>query len=325
MAQSPSQGGRRRIAAVVNPAAGRARGAKLREEALAELARLADVTTFRTERPGHATELARAAAEQGYEIVAAVGGDGTFREVGTGLLKTGSATRFGFPAKPLTDSAMALIPVGSGNDLCKTLGIPTDVRAACRVAVSGSRRGLDAARVETPGGVSHFVNAAGFGFDAAVVSEAVKLPGLRGLPLYVAAVFRAVGGLQCPNVRVTLGGRTWEQPVLMVAAANGRCYGGGMKIAPEAETDDGLLEVCLIDRVGKFKVVRCLPSFIQGTHGRIPEVHFFRVPELTLEFLDPVPVQFDGDLLGPVPFAGTYRITVLPAALRVIVPAGAVG
>jgi YegS/Rv2252/BmrU family lipid kinase len=309
-----------RIAAVVNPAAGRARGAKLREEALAELARLADVTVSQSERPGHATELARAAAEQGYEIVAAVGGDGTFREVGTGLLKTGSA--------------MALIPVGSGNDLCKTLGIPTDVRAACRVAVSGSRRGLDAARVERrvasdecrasnpAAGTRYFVNAAGFGFDAAVVSEAVKLPGLRGLPLYVAAVFRAVGGLQCPNVRVTLGGRTWEQPVLMVAAANGRCYGGGMKIAPEAETDDGLLEVCLIDRVGKFKVVRCLPSFIQGTHGRIPEVHFFRVPELTLEFLDPVPVQFDGDLLGRAPAAGTYRITVLPAALRVIVPAG---
>lgn len=300
----------RQVAAIVNPAAGRAQGAQLRARALAELARLAQVTVFETERPGHATELAAAAAREGFPTVAALGGDGTFREVGAGLIGTGTA--------------LAPIPTGSGSDFCRTIGTPRRLADACRVAVSGTPRQLDAVRVEhdLPGVRSplHYVNVAGFGFDAAVVAQALKSRHLRGLFLYVAAVFRAVRDAQCPTVRLTASGRSWEQPILLVAAANCRYYGGGMRIAPAAEPSDGLLDICLIDRVGRLKILRCLPSFVQGTHGRIREVHFLRTKELELEFLEPVLVQLDGDLLSPDPLAACgrrFRLTVMPGALAV--------
>jgi len=133
-------------------------------------------------------------------------------------------------------------------------------------------------------------------------------------------VFRAVRNLSCPRMRVRTGEREWVQPILLLAAANGRFYGGGMNIAPEARADDGLLEVCVIDAVGRFTVLRRLPQLVAGTHGRLRETSFLRVPWLELEFLDPCPVQLDGDLFR---FAERrFRVEALPGALNIMRPRG---
>lgn len=299
-----------RLAVVVNPVAGRARGRALREQVLAELGSLAEFSSFWSERPEHATELARSAVEQGFETVAAVGGDGTFREVAAGL--AGSSCVLG------------LIPTGSGNDLCRTLGVPNDVRQACRIALGGRRRSLDIAEMElTADGFSRklcFVNAAGFGFDAAVVAEALRIRRLQGLPLYLAAVFRAVRSLECPMVSLEVAGRVWRQPVLLVAVANGRFYGAGMKIAPAAEPDDGRLDICVIDRVNRFRVLSCLPQLVKGSHGSLPEVKFLRGPRMELRTEQPLSVQVDGDLLPDFPVPATFRISVRRHAVQVRVP-----
>lgn len=291
--------------AVVNPAAGRGPGARLRVRARRELARLLPGIEFvETGRPGHATELAQGVSGG---LLVAVGGDGTVREVAAGLAGRADAPE------------LALVPVGSGNDLARNLGIPQETAAACRVAVEGRPRAIDAARVISEGRETLFVNAAGFGFDARVIQEARRLRHLRGLPLYVGAVMLAVRSFGCPRVRLAVDGETREESVLLVAAANGRCYGGGMKVAPGAEPDDGRLEVCVIRACGRARIMSCLPRLVRGTHGGMPEVSFLSGATVELEFAAPVPVQLDGDLLD-WPGARRFRLEVLPGAVRVRVP-----
>jgi YegS/Rv2252/BmrU family lipid kinase len=303
-----------RVVCIVNPVAGKAQGARLRARALEELMRtFPDSTFLYTSGPGHATELARDAKEA--ELVVAVGGDGTVREVVCGLM---SATG---PLDHLTTRPLlAVIPVGSCNDLPKNVGIPSDVLQACRVAKAGMARPIDVIRVEmSDDGNSqqtYFVNAVGFGFDAAVTTEAQKSKHLRGLPLYLVAVVRALRNLECPLVRIHAGNFETEQRVLMIAAANGQYYGGGMKVAPEAQPDDGLIEVCIGSSMGRFSALRKLPRFVAGTHVTLKEVRMLRSPELELEFLEPVKIELDGDVLVPQPFR-RFRLTVLPKAISV--------
>ncbi len=238
-----------------------------------------------------------------------VGGDGTVREAAAALAGT--------------DRTLGIVPVGSGNDLLKTLGVPGDPRAACRVCRDGQTRRIDVVQVraEGSGGPREliFANAAGFGFDAAVVAEATRSVRLRGLPLYLAAVFRAVRDYQCPLVRIAVAGQTWEQRVLMLAVANGRIYGGGMKIAPQALLDDGLADICVIDAVSRLTIYRRLPRFVAGSHVTLREVSMHRAAELEIEFLEPVLVQLDGDVL-PDPNLRRFALRVLPSSLSVRVP-----
>jgi diacylglycerol kinase family enzyme len=139
------------------------------------------------------------------------------------------------------------------------------------------------------------------------------------LPLYLVAVIRALRNLECPLVRIRAGEFEAEQRVLMIAAANGRYYGGGMKVAPEALPDDGLIEVCIADSMGRLSALRKLPRFVAGTHVTLKEVRMLRTPELQLEFLEPVLIELDGDLLVSQPFS-RFRLTALPKAINIRVP-----
>jgi YegS/Rv2252/BmrU family lipid kinase len=309
-----------RVIAIVNPVAGKARGARLRAKAIDELKRLfPDITFVESNAPGHATVLAQGARDA--ELVIAVGGDGTVREVASGLV---SATGLLDSLTPRPLPFLAVIPVGSCNDFPKTVGIPPDVIQACRVARQGKVRPIDVVQVEMSGeGLAsqqtYFINAAGFGFDATVTAEAHKSKHLSGLPLYLVAIIRALGSLECPLVRIRAGAFETEQRVLMIAAANGRYYGGGMKVAPDAKPDDGLIEVCIANSMGRLSALRKLPRFVAGTHVTLKEVRMLRVPELELEFLEPVLIELDGDLLVPQPF-NRFRLTALPKAIALRVP-----
>jgi len=304
-----------RVFAIVNPVAGKARGARLRAQAIDELKRLFPEIVFaETNAPGHATALAQSAKDA--ELIIAVGGDGTVREVVSGLLSANSqpATR---------NSSLAVIPVGSCNDLPKNIGIPADVIQACRAAKEGRTRPIDVIRVEMShdGNIqqTYFANAAGFGFDAMVTTEAQKSKHLRGMLLYLVAIIRTLRHLECPLVRIRAGEFEAEQRVLMVAAANGQYYGGGLKVAPEALPDDGLIEVCIGWEMGWWSTLKKLPRFVAGTHVTLKEVRMLRTPELELEFLEPVLIELDGDLLVPQPFS-RFRLTALPKAINIRVP-----
>ena len=291
--------------AILNPVAGRARGQELARQAVAELKRrFGELEIRATSSPDDEFTQAREVRDRG--LVIAVGGDGTVRDVAAGILG-GSAE-------------LAIVPVGSGNDFTKTIGVPRDVVAACRIAAEGKAMPVDAVRVEMSGPagtrVRHYINVAGFGFDAMVVAEARRSRHLRGLALYVNAVFRAVRDYHCPQVRLKVGDREWRQGILLCAAANGRIYGGGMKIAPEAKPDDGLLEICIADPMSRLQIMRALPRLVAGTHVTMREVKMLRAPEMELELVNPAPVQLDGDVIDTSGYT-TFRMSVLPGAIRV--------
>ncbi len=295
--------------AIVNPCAGRRRGAKLRFQALKTLKHLfPNLKVITTAGPGHATQLAR--EHQKSNLVIAVGGDGTVREVASGLVES--------------QTELAIVPTGSGNDFIKSLAIPANIVAACHAARYGRGRRVDVARITQippdtptqPVRSNIFVNAAGFGFDAAVVAETAKTKFLSGLAMYLTAVFRAVKNFVCPRVIIRTENREWEQRILLIAAANGRIYGGGMKIAPEARLDDGLLDICVIRDVSRFTVYRHLPRFVAGTHVSLTPVKMYRSRWLELELLESCPLQLDGDLQSEVE-PRRYRLEIMPAALRI--------
>jgi diacylglycerol kinase (ATP) len=305
-----------RVVSIVNPVAGKAQGARLRARAIEELKRLfPDIAFLETSGPGHATALAQAAADA--ELIVAVGGDGTVREVVIGLM---SATGSLDPLIPRSLPPLAVIPVGSCNDLPKNVGIPADVIQACRVAKEGRARPIDVIRVEMSDDdntqQTYFANAAGFGFDAMVTTEAQKSKRLRGMLLYLVAIIKTLSHLDCPLVRIRAGDFSAERRVLMVAAANGQFYGGGLKVAPEAKPDDGLIDVCIGWEMRWWSTLKKLPRFVAGTHVTLKEVKMLRGPELELEFLEPVQVELDGDVLSPQPFRH-FRLTILPKAIRI--------
>jgi YegS/Rv2252/BmrU family lipid kinase len=305
-----------RVVAIVNPVAGKARGAKLRAKALDELRRLfPDCSFLETNGPGHAAVLAQKARDADLLIV--VGGDGTVREAVSGLVSaTGPLDHSTTGALPL----LAVIPVGSCNDLPRNVGIPRNVVQACRVAKEGRPRPIDVIRVEMPSDGdtqrTYFANAAGFGFDAVVTSEAQKSKHLRGMLLYLVAIIRTLRHLECPLVRIRAGDFVAEQRVLMIVAANGQYYGGGLKVAPDAKPDDGLIDLCIGWEMGWWSTLKKLPCFVAGTHVTLKEVRMLRSPELELEFLEPVQVELDGDVLAPQPYR-RFRLTALPKAINI--------
>lgn len=206
-----------------------------------------DFDVVRTERPWHAAELAEQAALSGYDVVVAVGGDGTANEVLNGLMLAKQAGAEG-------DVAMGVLSVGRGNDFAFGVGVPRDLAAGCRVLAQGHRRAIDVGRVV--GGLypqgRYFGNGVGIGFDAVIGFEALKMTRLHGFVSYIVAALKTIFlYFQAPLVRIEYDGQTITQPSLMVSIMNGRRLGGGFMMAPQAKLDDGLFDLCIADQVSR--------------------------------------------------------------------------
>ena len=239
---------------IVNPTAGNGRALRIGKE-MATLLVERDIphVLSMTEGPGHATSLARDAVSAGADTVAGVGGDGTICEVARGVLGT--------------KAALGIIPGGTGNDLAKALDIPAKPAAALLHMLEKPARPLDAGQVN---GLL-FLNACGMGFDACVLAHTLSAKKYaRGMLPYLWGVLCAILAYRSLELTIAVDN---EPPVtkklMMVAAANGRYIGGGMKIAPDAEPDDGFFDLLLLDHMPNWKM---LPQFIKMLRGRILEI-----------------------------------------------------
>jgi YegS/Rv2252/BmrU family lipid kinase len=300
---------------ILNPNAGRGKGKRLLgriEQALRAQEIVFDV--HETTGPGHATELAKAAVQSGATCIIAAGGDGTVREVLNGMVGT--------------DVVMGIVPAGSGNDFCKSVNIPTGLEAAAHTIRRGKIREVDVGRIvhrslgspsAGTGAGAYFANAISIGFDALATAEANRMRWLRGLPLYLGSVFKAMVSYDCPCTVIELDDRRLEQSILLTACANGQYYGGGFHIAPEAVVDDGLFDVCVIDHVSRLRILEKLIHVIQGTHAKLPEVKFYRSRKVKFSSPGVLYVQADGDLM---PELDPHQIGVelVPRALKLLVP-----
>jgi diacylglycerol kinase (ATP) len=275
-----------RVAVVANPAAGRGRGGR----ALATVQTLAaargvPLEVWATTRPGEAADLAAEAAADGASVVVALGGDGTVRDVAEGLLRAASGP------------ALGVIPVGTGNDLARTLGLPRDPAAAFDLAVGEREQPLDAwLWNQTP-----FVNVAGVGLDAAV-AEVVnsRFRRLRGPLPYIAGMLAVLPRFRPFPLEVRGPEGEWSGRAWLAAFGNGACYGGGMRIAPAARTDDGLLSVVVVGEVSRLELLRQFPRIFAGTHVSHPRVATLALSRASVVAPLPRPT-LDGELLGALP------------------------
>ena len=261
--------------------------------------------------PTHAIELARQAAEDGYELVISVGGDGTTHEVINGLMQ----------APPERRPRLGVVPVGTGNDFASNVGLPTQPPVAMRQAFTGRPRRIDLGVIESGERREYWDNTLGIGFDAVATIHSRTVPVLRGFFVYLIAVIKTIMLNHNPaRLNVTADQEKWQDEFLMFVLCNGPREGGGFHVAPEARVDDGWLNYTAITKVSRPMMFRLLPEVMKGTHGRFRQVKMGQVKELTLESDRPLYIHTDGEI-----FAGfgtdvrDLSIKVLPAALEVIV------
>jgi YegS/Rv2252/BmrU family lipid kinase len=253
--------------------------------------------TVTTRSIDHAYEEALEAVERS-ETVLALGGDGLLRPL-AGALKG-------------TDSALALVPSGRGNDLARVLGIPTAPEDAARLAVRGRERLLDVANVEgTP-----YMGIASFGFDSDANRIANEAKHVRGNAVYVYAALRALAAWKHADFSVRVDGVLHEFTGWSVIVGNSKAYGGGMYVLPHAELDDGKLDVMVSSRTSKPRFLAELPKVFRGKHGDSDYVRFFRGEEIEVSSSRPFVIYADGDPIGATPAI----MRVERRCLRFIVP-----
>lgn len=261
--------------------------------------------------PTHATELARQAAEAGYERVIALGGDGTVHEVVNGLMQVPAEKR------PI----LGVVPVGSGNDFAHAIGIPTDPAEALQVALNADPKPVDIVHVQSPDGEidEYFDNTLGIGFDTIVTIRSHQLPLLRGFLMYLAAVLQTIAlNHQGVYYRLETDNGLLELNGLMVVACNGGREGGGFLLSPEFSLTDGKLDIIAVEKVSRLMMLRLLPEFIRGTHLGFKQVHFTRTSRLTITASAPLYIHADGEILaGFGSNIRTLTFEILPGALQV--------
>jgi YegS/Rv2252/BmrU family lipid kinase len=284
---------------LVNPSAGGGRVVELlpRVEAAIRAAGLVHRTVMTTGLE-HGCEQATAAASAG-EIPVVMSGDGLIGQIG-GALAGG-------------DVPLGVIPGGRGNDLARVLGIPDEVEEAVAVLAAGVTREIDVGEVNG----KRFLCIASCGFDSDANRIANEAKWIKGNLVYAYAALRALVAWKPARFTITLDGISRVFSGYSVAVANSRAYGGGMFIAPEAELDDGLLDVVTTAHTGKLHFLINLPKVFEGKHVENEEVTIARAAEVRIEADRPFTVYADGDHLADLP----ATLTVLPRALNVIVPA----
>ena len=304
-----------RVKVILNPAADRGRAIRLREDLVRAAAGSGPLDVVLTAGAGTAVDIAAEAAD-GYDVVAAAGGDGTANEVANGLLQGAS----GAPA------ALGLVPVGSGNDYAYGLGLLDPPDIALGRLFNKERRPVDAARIEDDRGRQRIVcNAVGIGFDAAVAIESLKIRRLYGFPAYLLAALRSLAfRFHAPELRLNFDGEagpeTFRQKALLLAVGVGPRVGGGFRLTPDASFSDGVLDSCLARPMGRATMVAMLVRAMRGTHVTSPLVEMRRSRAIELVADRPLPIHVDGEIFATVDDE-VHRVTItsLPQALRVAV------
>jgi YegS/Rv2252/BmrU family lipid kinase len=264
-----------------------------------------------SQRPGHAVELARRAAEEGVGLVVAVGGDGTVNEVANGLLAFAGE-------RP----ELAVIPRGTGTDFVRHFGIPTKLDGAVRAASSGRTRQIDAGRItyrswSGEDASAFFVNSASAGMSGAVAQRAnSSSKALGGKASFLYATLAVFARWHASETEVEVDDERRSGLMYDVIVANCRYLGGGMAMTPDAEPDDGLLDVLLIGDISRRDLAVTLPKVYRGTHLPHPKAEALRGRRVAVRAATPLPVELDGEQPGTTP--ATFE--VVPQALRLRVP-----
>lgn len=295
---------------ILNPWSGRGRGKKYRAHVQRGLKDAGIAYDFvETTGPGHALGLARDATVNGVDRIIVAGGDGAIHEVVNGLLQAPLAE------DGATRPALGVIPLGTGNDFAKLLGVfrfPPEAAAARIARAETAIFDVGKALGE------YFDNILGVGFDAEAVRQANKIRRLKGIAVYLAAIYKTFVFFKPPVLEIEAREHRETGEMMMLAAAIGVSAGGGFYIAPQADPKDGLLDVCLIRKVSTATFLRSVPKVMKGTHGSLNEVTMFRTESVTIRSTGaPLVLHLDGELREPG--LTEVKVTIEPKRLRVLI------
>jgi YegS/Rv2252/BmrU family lipid kinase len=303
---------KQRVKLIVNPNADLGRAWRVASDLIPIVEEFGGADWSGTVYPTHAVELARQAGDVGYDMVVAVGGDGTVHEVVNGLMQVSEESR----------PRLGVVPLGSGNDFAHALGIPLEPHKALRQALNGTPKPVDIGRLsDGRGRVAYFDNTVGIGFDATVTIRSRQFAYARGFLIYFLAVLQTILlNHEAICMKVETDRETWEEEMLMLTLCNGPREGGGFAVAPDARIDDGIFQYASVRKVSRPMMLRLLPEVMNGTHPKFPQVRMGEFLQLAMEADRPVVVHIDGEI-----FAGfgtdtrRLEIAIQPGALEVMV------
>ena len=261
--------------------------------------------------PGHAIELAKQAGDQGYDMVIAMGGDGTVHEVINGLMSVPDETR----------PVLGVVPAGSGNDFAHAIGVHTKSDHALVHALNSEPSPVDLGLMtDANGKKEYFDNTTGIGSDSVVTIRSHRLPVLRGFLMYLTAVVQTILlNHEAITMEIETESQKWVQSNLLLAMCNGPREGGGFMIAPEARIDDGILHYAMIKSVSRPMMFRLIPEVMNGTHGRFQQVSMGSCKRMRVTADRPLYIHSDGEIYSG--FGTEIRsvtFEVLPGALNVV-------
>jgi diacylglycerol kinase (ATP) len=251
---------------------------------------------------------ARAGLAAGYTRILALGGDGTFQQLVNAIGVS-------------QDVVLGVLPAGGGNDLARALGLPRDPISAAKLLLDGEIRFLDAARVRTSDGNQRlYLGGGGVGLDALAAQFAEGVyRNVRGRPRYLLSMIRALIGFHALPIRASIESgpnNQWEADALVLGVLNTPSYGAGLRLAPEAKVDDGMLDLVLVENLSLLQIVRLLPRLMINGELRTNRVRRQTLRRVRIETKSPAKFHGDGEILGWTP----VEIEVVPGAIRMLCP-----
>ncbi len=302
-----------RVKVLLNPFADQGRGQQQVAKILALAQPFGGAEVLLTQSADDVREQALRAAQDGYDVVVAAGGDGTVHEVVNGLYQ---ARQQGI------DVALGVIPIGSGNDFAFANGLLVDMETAVTRLFTGQPRLIDLALIEDDKGRQKvFDNNFGLGFDAVVVIETQKVTRVRGFLMYLLAVFRTMAFYyDVPRVEITFDDEKVSQNILFLAMGIGPRGGGGFLLVPDAKNDDNLVDSCTVNPINRLTMLYMLTKTFSGSHVTSRHVTMRKNRQIAIRSSLPMPIHIDGEMFCyPVDGVHAVMVTSLPAALKVIV------
>jgi YegS/Rv2252/BmrU family lipid kinase len=271
-----------------------------------------DLTWSGTVYPTHAIELAKQAAEEGCDMVVALGGDGTAHEVMNGLMQVPAEKR----------PVMGIVPIGSGNDFAYSIGVNQKPdRALAHALKAENIQAVDIGMMtDEHGRREYFDNTLGIGFDAVVTIRSHKLPIVKGFLMYLTAVIQTIL-LNHNPAKVTVEADTgnWEAELLMLTLCNGPREGGGFMLSPDSKNNDGKMESVAVTKVSRAMMFRLVPEFMSGTHMRFKQIRMGDFKKMSITSTLPLYIHADGEIFTS--FGSNLKkasFEILPQALKVV-------
>jgi YegS/Rv2252/BmrU family lipid kinase len=278
---------KQKLGIILNPAAGRGRAGDIRKRLISCLQeKKIQFQLELTKRPGHAKEIAFRMSEY-FETIVAAGGDGTVNEVISGIIGR--------------KASIAILPIGSGNDFSKVIGISKKIDYAIDVIINGKRKLLDLGKVSYWNHLGekrerYFVNTLGMGLDAEIAKETKQIKFLRGLPLYLLAAIRALQKHSPNEYKITEDKITKVERAFFICVGNGCFEGGGFKLLPNANPNDSLLDICILGVMPIHKAIGIIPKLINGTHENLKKISMWKSKKIIVEAKNTFILHGDGEI-----------------------------